>query len=52
MNLQFLLDTNVLSEPTRPIPNAIAKVNDLILVTNNVSDLADFLDLPIENWYV
>jgi len=31
---------------------AIAKVNDLILVTNNVSDFADFLDLKIENWYV
>ena len=31
---------------------AIAKVNDLILVTNNVSDFADFLDLQIENWYV
>ena len=139
MSLRFLLDTNVLSEPTRPIPNAnvvkmlkrhkeevatatvvfhellfgckrlpesrkrrilesylyetvrvqipllpydanaaiwhaterarlssigktpsfadgqiaaIAKVNELILVTNNVSDFADFLDLPIENWYV
>ena len=31
---------------------AIAKVNELILVTNNVSDFADFLDLKIENWYV
>ncbi|MEG4586797.1 type II toxin-antitoxin system VapC family toxin [Microcoleus sp. MOSTC5] len=31
---------------------AIAKVNDLILVTNNVSDFADFLDLQIANWYV
>ncbi len=26
---------------------AIAKVNDLILVTNNVSDLADLSDLKI-----
>ena len=139
MSLRFLLDTNVLSEPTRPIPNsnvvemlerhkheiatatvvfhellfgckrlpesrkrriiesylnevvrvhipmlpydanaaiwhaterarlasigktpsfadgqiaAIAKVNEMILVTNNVSDFADFLDLKIENWYV
>ena len=30
---------------------AIAKVNDLILVTNNISDYADFLDLQLENWY-
>lgn len=30
---------------------AIAKVNDLILVTNNMSDYADFLDLLVENWY-
>jgi len=30
---------------------AIAKVNDLILVTNNVSDYADFFDFQIENWY-
>jgi len=31
---------------------AIAKVNQLILVTNNVSDYANFDDLPIENWYL
>ncbi|WP_088242360.1 type II toxin-antitoxin system VapC family toxin [Calothrix rhizosoleniae] len=31
---------------------AIAKVNDLIIVTNNVSDYADFLELQIENWFV
>jgi len=31
---------------------AIAQVNALILVTNNVSDFADILDLQIENWYV
>ncbi len=30
---------------------AIAKVNGLIIVTNNVSDYADFLDLQVENWY-
>jgi tRNA(fMet)-specific endonuclease VapC len=30
---------------------AIAKVNQLILVTNNVSDYANFNDLPIENWF-
>lgn len=31
---------------------AIAKVNQLIVVTNNVSDYANFNDLPIENWYL
>ncbi|WP_414529127.1 type II toxin-antitoxin system VapC family toxin [Nodularia chucula] len=31
---------------------AIAHVNDLILVTNNVSDYADFLDLQIDNWFL
>ncbi|MEC4818407.1 MAG: type II toxin-antitoxin system VapC family toxin [Scytonema sp. PMC 1069.18] len=31
---------------------AIAKVNQLILVTNNVSDYANFNDLQIENWYL
>lgn len=31
---------------------AIAKVNDLILVTNNVSDFANFSELQIENWFV
>jgi tRNA(fMet)-specific endonuclease VapC len=31
---------------------AIAKVNELILVTNNVSDFAEFSGLQIENWYV
>ncbi|MEQ8536052.1 MAG: type II toxin-antitoxin system VapC family toxin [Coleofasciculus sp. D1-CHI-01] len=30
---------------------AIAKVNQLILVTNNVSDYANFNELQIENWY-
>ncbi|MEQ8752035.1 MAG: type II toxin-antitoxin system VapC family toxin [Coleofasciculus sp. G1-WW12-02] len=30
---------------------AIAKVNQLILVTNNVSDYANFNELKIENWY-
>jgi tRNA(fMet)-specific endonuclease VapC len=30
---------------------AIAKVNQLILVTNNVSDYANFNELPIENWF-
>lgn len=31
---------------------AIAKVNNLRLVTNNVSDYADFMGLSIENWFV
>ena len=31
---------------------AIAKVNNLILVTNNVSDYADFLELKLENWFI
>ncbi|MEO1428272.1 MAG: type II toxin-antitoxin system VapC family toxin [Cyanobacteria bacterium J06633_8] len=30
---------------------AIAKVNELILVTNNVSDFANFNELHIENWF-
>lgn len=31
---------------------AIAQVNNLTLVTNNVSDYADFQNLKIENWFV
>lgn len=30
---------------------AIAHTQNLILVTNNVSDYADFQDLQIENWF-
>jgi tRNA(fMet)-specific endonuclease VapC len=30
---------------------AIAQVNNLILVTNNVSDFSDFHNLQIENWF-
>jgi tRNA(fMet)-specific endonuclease VapC len=30
---------------------AIAKINNLILVTRNVADYANFKDLPIENWF-
>lgn len=30
---------------------AIAQVNNLILITNNISDYADFQDLSIENWF-
>jgi tRNA(fMet)-specific endonuclease VapC len=29
---------------------AVAKVNNLILVTNNVSDYRNFLDLAMKNW--
>jgi predicted nucleic acid-binding protein len=64
MSLAYLLDINIVSEPLRPNPNpyiitrlekyqeeiAIAKANDLILVTLNVADYADFQDLQIENW--
>ncbi|MDJ1171776.1 type II toxin-antitoxin system VapC family toxin [Roseofilum sp. BLCC_M154] len=31
---------------------AIARVNDLTLVTRNVSDYANFAGLTIENWFV
>ncbi len=31
---------------------AIAKVNALTLVTNNVSDYTDFQELPVENWFI
>ncbi|MEM9543798.1 MAG: type II toxin-antitoxin system VapC family toxin [Cyanobacteria bacterium P01_E01_bin.42] len=30
---------------------AIAKANDLILVTNNIADYANFNDLEVENWH-
>ena len=30
---------------------AIAKVNQLILVTRNVSDYADFAELDLQNWH-
>ncbi len=30
---------------------AIAKVNNLIMVTRNVADYANFQDLAIENWF-
>jgi tRNA(fMet)-specific endonuclease VapC len=30
---------------------AIAAVNDLILVTRNVSDYSDFTEIEIENWF-
>jgi tRNA(fMet)-specific endonuclease VapC len=30
---------------------AIAVVNDLILITNNTADYADFQDLQLENWF-
>jgi tRNA(fMet)-specific endonuclease VapC len=31
---------------------AIAIVNDLILVTNNISDYADFQNLQLQNWFI
>jgi tRNA(fMet)-specific endonuclease VapC len=30
---------------------AIAKVNDLIIVTNNIADYVDFTGLQVENWF-
>lgn len=30
---------------------AVAQVNNLIMVTNNVKDYADFQDLRLENWF-
>ncbi|TVR06198.1 MAG: VapC toxin family PIN domain ribonuclease, partial [Phormidium sp. GEM2.Bin31] len=30
---------------------AVARVNHLILVTNNVSDYQDFFDLDVQNWF-
>lgn len=31
---------------------AIAQANNLVLVTNNVSDYTDFQDIKIENWFI
>ncbi|HEY9848374.1 MAG TPA: hypothetical protein V6D28_02860 [Leptolyngbyaceae cyanobacterium] len=31
---------------------ATAQVNNLTLVTNNVSNYADFQNLKVENWFV
>jgi tRNA(fMet)-specific endonuclease VapC len=31
---------------------AIAVVNDLVLITNNTSDYADFQDLQLQNWFI
>ncbi|BAZ50968.1 PilT domain-containing protein [Nostoc sp. NIES-4103] len=31
---------------------AIANVNDLVLVTNNISDYADFTELAVDNWFI
>jgi predicted nucleic acid-binding protein len=64
VSLRFLLDTNVLSEPLRLRPDerilrrleeyraesAIAKVNDLTLVTSNRQDFAYFDELNLEDW--
>lgn len=66
MSFQYLLDTNTLTEPARPVPNenilyrlnihqaeiiSIAYFNDLILVINNVSDFQFFKNLRVENWF-
>jgi tRNA(fMet)-specific endonuclease VapC len=31
---------------------AIAQVNNLTLITNNVSDYADFQNLQVDNWFI
>jgi tRNA(fMet)-specific endonuclease VapC len=31
---------------------AIAVVNDLVLVTNNISDYAEFQNLQLQNWFI
>jgi tRNA(fMet)-specific endonuclease VapC len=31
---------------------AISVVNNLILVTNNISDYADFQNLQLQNWFI
>lgn len=31
---------------------AFAQVNGLIVVTNNVADYADFIELQVENWFI
>ncbi|MBF2017347.1 MAG: type II toxin-antitoxin system VapC family toxin [Rivularia sp. T60_A2020_040] len=31
---------------------AIAQANNLVLVTNNVTDYTDFQDIKIENWFI
>ena len=30
---------------------AIAKVNELILVTRNTGDFVEFVDLEVQNWF-
>ena len=30
---------------------AIAKVNELILVTRNTGDFVEFVDLKVQNWF-
>ncbi|MGL5132440.1 MAG: hypothetical protein ACRC78_07930 [Planktothrix sp.] len=53
MSLIYLLDTNIISESMRPIPNpqVVERLRILVLVTNNVSDFQDFDGLKIENWF-
>jgi Predicted nucleic acid-binding protein, contains PIN domain len=48
MSLIYLLDTNVIGDSQIA---SIAFTNDLVLVTNNVSDFQDFDGLKIENWF-
>jgi predicted nucleic acid-binding protein len=65
LNLKYLLDTNIVSEPLRPKAQAgiirrhlfadgqiaaIAAVNELTLVTNNEADFRRFQGLRAVSW--
>ena len=43
--LKYLLDTNILSEATKPKPNL------QVLVTRNTDDFIRFSGLQLENWF-
>ncbi len=49
MSIRYLLDTNILSESTRPIPDPKVMQH---LQHRNVDDFSGFLGLQIENWFV
>jgi tRNA(fMet)-specific endonuclease VapC len=49
--LTFYADGQIAAIACGSAPWAIASVNHLILVTNNVSDYATFENLTVENWF-
>ena len=51
MSLKYLLDTNVISDLMRPLPNPRVIDSFNILVTNNIADFQFFDNLKIENWF-